>query len=109
MITYKTHGTGQISSTAVQLFTAKSFSVVDSIFVTNTTNQSMFLTIEFLRDDTPSTFLFNHTTLPAHTTIELLKSSVLYLAPTNSLIGYSDYSTHYFDCHVSYREIVEEE
>jgi hypothetical protein len=109
MINYNTQGTKQISSTSLQLLMANSPSIIDSIFVTNTTNQSMFLTIEFATVETPSTFLFTNASLPAHTTIELLKSSVLYLAPTNSLIGYSDYSTHYFDCHISYREIVEEE
>ena len=109
MITYNTIPTKQISSTSLQLFKAKKFSIVDSIFVSNTTNQSMLLSIEFLRNEMPSTFLFSNLSVPANTTLELLKSSVLYLSPTNSLIGYSDYSTHYFDCHVSYRELLEEE
>ena len=109
MITYNTISTKQISSTPRQLFTAKQFSIVDSIFVSNTTNQSMLLSIELAKDELSSAFLFSNLSVPANTTLKLLKSSVLYLSPNNSLIGYSDHSAHYFDCHISYREILEEQ
>jgi hypothetical protein len=109
MITYNTLSTKQISSTPRQLFTAEHFSIVDSIFVANTTNKHLLLSIQFVSDETSLAFLFSNITVPAYTTLEFLKSSVLYLSPTNSLVGYSDHSTHYFDCHVSYREILEEE
>ena len=107
MISYNTFPTKQISSTPRELFKPKQFSIIDSIFVANTTNKHLLLSIQFVSDETSPAFLFSNLSVPANTTLELLKSSVLYLIPNNSLIGYSDHSAHYFDCHISYREIVE--
>lgn len=107
-IAYKTQNVIQVNSSGITLFTADLYSIIDSIFITNTTRESILINVQFLREGKSPTFLFNNYKLSEHATVELMKNSALYLQPTDSLIGCSDYSRHLFDCHISYREVLEE-
>lgn len=108
--------TASIDSTSTLIGGAISTSIIDSIYVCNTSDQDIFIDITILaeRNLTPiTTYRIKKFFLPKNESAELISpthnqvNSVLILETGDTLFGNSDFSGNTFDCVVSGRQLLE--
>jgi hypothetical protein len=102
--------TANIDSTPLLVFGSESNSIVDSIFVCNTTDQEIFVDITTLseRNLQPiTTYIVRNFLLPGYGSAELIKESVINLEAGDIIYANSDFSGNLFDCMISYRQLLE--
>jgi hypothetical protein len=89
--------------------------IIDSIFVCNTTNRDIFVSVYTLTErlidsvlTAQNTFKFFKRVVPALKTIELLEGAGFNMEQGDLLYAFSDQSSNLFDSNVSYRELREQ-
>lgn len=107
-----------INSTELLLYTAPAVTIFDSILVTNTTNQDIFIDFRILGErtspdgDVPvvqKPFLAKSRLVEKNSSIELLPTtqSIVILEAGDFAYVNSDFSGNTFDCIISYRQLLE--
>lgn len=99
-----------VDSTPLIIYGAANNSIVDSIFICNTSGKEIFVNLYILtagREVVESSFLEYNLQVLKDTKIEILKGSVLIMQAGDILYGYSDFSGNTFDCIAPYRELLE--
>lgn len=86
--------------------------MVDSLWLCNRLSEDVIVNVKLWKEqEDPNhiheTFLARQLPLKPYERIDLLSGSCLYLNPYDLLYAYSDELDHYFDCIVSYRELVQ--
>lgn len=102
--------TKDIDSTPLLIYGFDNSSFVDSIWLCNTTNKEIFITIQRLieRNLVTSTSNFaNYYVMEPYESKEILKGSILNMEPGDLLYGFTSYSGDRFDSHVSSRLLTE--
>lgn len=106
----KSVSTKEIDSTPLLIYGFDNASFVDSIWLCNTTNKEIFVSMHRLieRNLVADTFPFvSFYVLSAYESKEILKGSVLNMEPGDLLYGYTSYSGDRFTSHVSGRVLTE--
>jgi len=111
-VNFNSSPTTAVDSTPLILFGAANNSIVDSIFVCNTSGREIFVNLYLLTERDPptaiNTFIEFNLQILKDQKIELIKGSVLNMQAGDLMYGYSDFSGNTFDCIVSYRQLLEE-
>lgn len=107
-----------IDSTELLLYTAPAATIVDSVILTNTTKNDIFIDFKILGERTlPSggspiaqkPYIANKREIKANSSIELLPTpqSNIILQAGDFAYANSDFSGNRFDCVISYRQLLE--
>jgi len=107
-----------VGSTELLLYTAPAATIFDSIIVTNTTNQDIFVDFRILGERTPpdsddpvteKPFIAYKRLVTAYNSIEILPSpqSIITLEAGDFAYANSDYSGNTFSCIISGRQLLE--
>lgn len=112
-VEFKLRATANIDNSGAIVFQSEKACILDSIWLSNTTEENIFvdfkIIIERLVDNETQTIESSHTKnriLEDFKNEELLKGSVLYMQANDIMYANSDFSSHVFDCNISYREIL---
>lgn len=106
-----------IDSSELLIFTAVNATIFDSIIVTNTTEQEIFVDMSMLTeriiDETPvnqKPFIARKRLVEKSQSLELLPAtqSLLTLEAGDFIYANSDFSGNRFDCIISYRQLLED-
>jgi hypothetical protein len=102
--------TRQIDSTPQLIYGFDNASFVHSIFICNTTNKEIFVSLNTLEergDNVISPQLYQNQVFAPYETRDLLKGSVLIMQPGDLVYANSSFSGDRFDSHVSSLELTE--
>jgi hypothetical protein len=104
--------TNEISSTPMLIFgNDQNVCLLDSIFLTNLTDNPIEVTLSLSREveiGTETDFVIvNEMSLDAKGRIDVLQNTSLTLQPGDLLYAYSDFSENVFNAFISYRELTE--
>lgn len=110
-VNFNLYPTSSIDSTPAIAFPASYNSIVDSIFICNTTKHDALVSLYILSERVPptavETYFVNRYLVPKWENVELMKGSVMNLQAGDLLYAFSDNTIHEFDCLVSYRQLLE--
>jgi len=111
-VNFKMTPTLNIGSTPTLIFGNDLYTcLIDSVFISNVTDNLMLVTVYIAREQTIGTetdFIFsNQIALPPSERIDVLQGSTLTVEAADLLYAYSDSSSNLFNTFVSYRELTE--
>lgn len=102
--------TKQIDSTPLLVYGSDNASFVDSIWVCNKNDKNIFVnftTLDERNNETNDFQLINSIVLTPYESKELLRGAIINMEPGDLMYGYTTYGGDTFDCHVSFRELLE--
>jgi len=121
-VNYKSTITNDIGSTPTLIFGSEKSCSIESIWIVNTTQNSLFVDITILReiDNEPkSTYIIRKLPITAYGKQEIINANIqnnvgisstpqaYYTLPGDTMFANSDFIQNRFECHVNYREFVE--
>lgn len=111
-VSFKMAPTATIGNTPTLIFGNDAHTcLLDGLVLTNLIDQAILVSLAVAREVTlgiETTFPFiNQLSLPAKAWVDVLFNTSLTLEPGDLLYATSDYSNHFFNAFVSYRELME--